>query len=256
MRDYTAVTEAPDTRVTQEALAMLYARYGFACSFCADKDVLEIGCGAGQGLRYLATKSRRAVGGDVTEHLLHVASRHNDQAVAFVRLDAHAIPFCKGSFDVIILYEAIYYLQSADQFLDECCRVLRPGGWLLICSANKEWSGFNPSPSSTMYFSARELADILRAKGFNPRVYGAFPAAVRSPAQRAVALIRRAAVVGHLIPRTMRGKEMLKRLFYGPLVAIPLNVREPLAAPEPLVELADHQSAAGFKVIYGAAQRG
>jgi FlaA1/EpsC-like NDP-sugar epimerase len=40
---------------------------------------------------------------------------------------------------VVILHQAIYYLAQPDRFLDECHRVLRKKGNLLICTNNKEW---------------------------------------------------------------------------------------------------------------------
>jgi len=57
--DYTTVTEMPGLKASREQLAMLYTRYAFAAKFCDGKDVLEVGCGAGQGLGYLATKARK-----------------------------------------------------------------------------------------------------------------------------------------------------------------------------------------------------
>ena len=67
--DYTTVTEIPRGRVTREQLTRMCTRYYFASKFCEGKDVLEVGCGAGQGLGYLARKARRVVGGDCTENM-------------------------------------------------------------------------------------------------------------------------------------------------------------------------------------------
>ncbi|MDP6054050.1 MAG: class I SAM-dependent methyltransferase, partial [Candidatus Latescibacteria bacterium] len=86
---------------------------------------------------------------------------HYRGLVPVLRLDGHSLPFKNDSFDVIILYEAIYYLKEVGCFLEECRRILRSGGHLLICSANKEWDGFNASPYSHTYFSISELNSIL-----------------------------------------------------------------------------------------------
>ena len=107
--DYTGVTEVPGSRVTREQLARMYNRYFFAFQFCEGKDVLEVACGAGQGLGLLARRARKLVGGDYTENLIDVAWKHYGGRIPLVRFDAHTLPFREESFDVVIFYEAIYY---------------------------------------------------------------------------------------------------------------------------------------------------
>lgn len=63
--DYTSVTEITGCNVTSEQLQRMYARYRFASELCDDKEVLEVACGSGQGLGYLAKKAKRVVGGDI-----------------------------------------------------------------------------------------------------------------------------------------------------------------------------------------------
>lgn len=63
--NYTKVTELPDYKITREQLARLYQRYRFALKFCKDKEVLEVACGGGMGLGYLASVSKKVVGGDI-----------------------------------------------------------------------------------------------------------------------------------------------------------------------------------------------
>lgn len=250
LRDYTAVTEATGTPVTHEALSMLYTRYKFAAEFCDGKSVLEVACGSGQGLGFLAARARRVVGADYTEDLLRMARAHYENRVPLVRVDAHKLPFKDQSFDVVILYEAIYYLSQPGDFLAECCRVLRPGGLLLVCTVNKEWSGFNPSPLSTRYFAAGELRELLESKGFHVKLYGAFVVTASSVRGRLIASVRRAAIALGLIPRTMKGKALLKRLFYGKLVSIPPELVEGMAELVPIIPIDAHVMNSRYKVIY------
>jgi ubiquinone/menaquinone biosynthesis C-methylase UbiE len=249
-RDYTCVTETPGDRITREALAMLYTRYAFGASLAAGKDVLEVACGSGGGLGYLARQARRVVGGDVTEGLLRRARTHYNGRVPLLRLDAHALPFAAASFDVIILYEAIYYLASPDAYLEECRRVLRPGGLVLVCTVNKEWPDFNPSPFSVRYYSAVELAGLLGGCGFQPEIYAAFPANHRSVRDHVVSRLKRTAVRLHLVPRSMKGKAWLKQLFLGDLVPAPPEVTEGMAAPESLRPVEGDAPVRGYKVLY------
>jgi len=245
--DYSNVTEASGTLVTGEAIEMLVTRYSWAAAAAAGKDVLEVACGAGQGLGVLARVARRVVGGDYTQALLDGARRQYAGRVPLLRLDGQQLPFRDASFDVILLFEAIYYLPSTDAFLAECRRVLRPRGTLLVCSANRQWSGFNPSPHSTRYFDADSLSQLLGAHGFAVRMFGAFPASTPSASGQIVSMVKRLAVALHLIPKTMKGKELLKRLFLGPLQPFPAELQS-TAASQPLVPVSS--GAGGFKVIY------
>jgi SAM-dependent methyltransferase len=131
------------------------------------------------------------------------------------QLDAHQLPFEDRSFDVAILYEAIYYLAEPEKFFQEAHRVLRDGGILVIATVNKDWREFNPSPFSNRYFSVPELSKLLLDNGFKGEFYGTFSALPDGLKEKVIAYIKRIAVALHLIPKTMKGKEFLKRIFFG-----------------------------------------
>lgn len=253
---YVEVTEAAGTRVTREALDMLLTRYAYAASFSSGRDVLEVACGAAQGLGLLSKRARRVIGGDRTESLLRIGQRQYAGRVPLTRLDAHALPFADRRFDVVLLYEAIYYLSCPVAFLNEARRVLRPDGVLIICTANPERLDFHPSPLSTRYFTARELRDLLRSHGFGADVFGAFPAGEASLSGRLVHTIKRVAAALHLMPRSMKGKEWLKRLFFGPLVQFPAEVQEGSGAYNAPVPLDLNNPTGGYKVLYAVGRPG
>lgn len=248
--DYTGVTEAPGIRVTREAASMVYSRYRFFAGFCAGRDVLEVACGVGQGLGYLARAARAVVGGDITQGLLSRAREHYRERIPLVRLDAQELPFPDGSFDVVILNEAIYYLPDADRFLRGCHRVLRRGGALLVASINCEWPDFNPSPFSTRYFAAGALQEICRRHGFETRLYAGFRVPEPGVRDLLVSGIKRAAVRLRLIPGDMKRKELLKRLFLGRLVDYPAEVSDDLAAYDEPQPLDPGAGVTGHKVLY------
>jgi ubiquinone/menaquinone biosynthesis C-methylase UbiE len=202
-------------------MEMLWTRYSFAAEFCRGRDVLEVACGAGQGLGLLAKTAARVVGGDYTERLLDLAKRHYGSRVPLVRLDGQQLPFRDATFDVVLLYEAVYYLPEPPLFLEECRRVLRPGGRVLLCTANKSVADFNPSPFYRRYYSGTELIELFRQYRFDPILLGAFPVARETLRDRLVSAIKRTAVALHVVPKTMRGKALLKRLFFGPLEVTP-----------------------------------
>jgi len=85
--DYFRFSETPGGRVKREAVSMPRTRYASASGFGEGRGVLELGCGAGMGLRYLGRDGRRLIAGDYTESMLRVAKRENLR-VHRIRLDA------------------------------------------------------------------------------------------------------------------------------------------------------------------------
>jgi SAM-dependent methyltransferase len=230
---------------------MLYTRYSFSSRFCEGKEVLELGCGSGMGLGYLAQHARRVVGGDYTESMLLSAQGRLRGHVPLVRLDAHSLPFKDDSFDVVVLFEALYYLARPQEFLKECRRVLRGNGTLLMCSANREWKGFSPSALSEKYFSSSELRELLAENHFDSEIFGGFPASADSLSEKVTQAVRGLAVRLNLIPRTMRGKELLKQIFFGRLIRLGAAVEENMAEIEALIPIrSGRRTSPRFKVLY------
>lgn len=253
--DYVDVTETPDTKGSQEQIGRLYARYRFASEFCVNKDVLEVACGAGLGLGYLARSAKKVVGGDIDETNLKFARQtyENRANVVIQSLDAQDLHFDDKSFDVVILYEALYYLAQPERFIDEARRVLRREGVLIICSANKDWLGFNPSPYSYIYFSVPELHSLLQRKGFAVSMFAECPAQSGNMKGKVISGIKQFAVALNLIPKTMKGKEKLKRIFLGKLSPLPTEVTDGMADYTPPVPIAHNAPVTNYKVIFAVA---
>lgn len=252
--DFSTVTELSGHQAHAEQLSMIHTRYSLAQQRCDGKDVLEVACGPGRGLGYLALRARSVTAGDLTPALIDSARAYYGERVKLSVLDAQKLPFADASFDLVLLYEAFYYLPQPEQFLAEAHRVLRPGGELLLSMPNPEWDGFNPSPFSVRYFTADELRTVLVARSFVPRIMAGFAAAPRGPLGLAVSAVRRAAVSLGVIPKTMKGKAWLKGAFYGPLAELgpELDTSVPVAA---LVDAAPGPTP-GYKMLYALATRG
>jgi SAM-dependent methyltransferase len=251
---YIAVTEQPGQPASRIQLEMLEARYAWAAEQARGKDVLEAGCGAGMGLPVLGRVARSVQAGDVDAENLRAARAGcaGHANVSLRAFQAQNLPFPDEAFDLVLLFEAIYYVPDVRRFLEETRRVLRPGGTLLIVTVNPEWEGFNPSPLKTRYWSTADLLTTLRERGFAARVHGAFPETA-SLNTRVIGLVRRAAVALDLIPRTMRGKAILKRLFYGRLKAVPALVGASIAPPT--LEELDAAGSRHHRVLYATAHK-
>jgi len=251
--DYSDVTELPGSRASEEQLSRLLHRYRTAARHCRGKDVLEVACGGGQGLGCLARQARLLVGADCSETNLRYARRHYQGRAKLVGLDAHRLPFPGGSFDVVILFEAIYYLGAPEEFLAESRRVLRPDGVLVISTVNRDWPDFHPSPHSIRYFSAPELASSLGAAQFEAQLFGAFPASDGSAKGWLLSRIKRTAVKLDLMPGTMKRRELFKRIFLGKLNSIPPELDPGSMAYTPPVPIPSDASDFGFKTLYAVA---
>jgi SAM-dependent methyltransferase len=214
--DFSTVTETWGLGASPEQLAMQYFRYRMASDIAHGGSVLEVGCGSGMGLPYLAPHARMVVGGDYTMALLREARKHVPDS-NLVRFDAQHLPFRDGVFDTVLMLEMIYYVADQDAAFAECRRVLRPGGRLMVCLPNRDRPDFNPSPFSTRYPNLGEIGSLLRRAGFDVNVYGAFAVEAASARDRILGPLRHVAVRYRLIPSSMQAKAMLKRMLYGKL---------------------------------------
>lgn len=234
---YADVTELAGTEITVEQLERMSHRYHWAASFCSGKDVVEVACGSGQGLGILSSVARSLQAGDISPKILSIPRTHYGSRVELQEMDAHKLPFPNGSKDVIILFEALYYVADPERFVEECRRILRPGGKVLIATANKDLPDFNPSPFSHRYFGTVELSQLFGASSFKVELFGYLPVEKISWRQRLLRPIKRLAVGLGLVPKTMAGKKLLKRLVFGRLVEMPVelpSLATPFEFPTPL----------------------
>jgi lipopolysaccharide/colanic/teichoic acid biosynthesis glycosyltransferase len=251
---FSTITEKWGMRASPEQYSMAYARYKLAGIHSQGKRVLEAGCGVGMGLGYLASRVRRIVAGDYTASNLQLAKAHHGTKVPLVQFDAQRMPFKDGSFDTVIFFEALYYLKSQEQFVAECHRVLDEEGILLLSLPNRNRSGFISSPYSTTYPSALELNLVLRAQWFEPRVLGGYPVSGKGILDPLKSLMRTIALSLGLVPKTLSGRALVKRLIHGKLPVLN-GIRDGMAESPELVLISPDVPSERFKNLYVVATR-
>ena len=102
--------------------------------------LLEVGCGLGTDLLQFAKGGATAVGIDLSSQSIALADRHfrvfGIQA-SFTRGDAENLPFPDGSFDVVYSFGVLHHVPDTQRAIDECYRVLKPGGKLILMLYNR-----------------------------------------------------------------------------------------------------------------------
>jgi SAM-dependent methyltransferase len=253
MPDFSTVTELAGDEVSQEQVERICHRYYWAGGYCAGKDVLEVACGSGQGLGYLSQTAKSLAAGDYDAKILSIAKAHYGDQFELKQFDAQDMPFEDSSKDVIILFEALYYLPSAAKFVAECKRILRPDGRVLIANANKDLYDFNPSPYTYEYHGVVELERLFAEHGFQAEYFGHLPVGEVSLRQKVLRPVKKLAVSLGLIPKTAEGKKLLKRLVFGGLVKMPSEVTEGMFPYQEPSRLPTGTPDKDHKVIYCAA---
>lgn len=254
------LTETTGIPISREGADMIYTRYRVASRLAAGRRVLEVGCGAGQGLGLVGSAAEAVIGGDYSLALLRSGRAHYGSRFPLVCLSAERLPFASATFDTVLCFEASYYVPDMALAFREIVRVLRGAGTVLFVNANPERPDFITSPHSTHYHTADECRSALSALGLKVQVEGAFPVDATGSGTRSRALsvarsaARRVLEGLHLVPRTLRGRARLKRLIYGRLREVPAELAEGFgeeAARTPVTP----GPVTGFKVLYVTARK-
>jgi SAM-dependent methyltransferase len=259
MPDFSAITEQPASHLTAEQMARIEQRYRWGAQWAAGKRVLEVSCGAGIGLGRLASVAESLVGCDLTYSMVALTHQHYTHRVPLVCCDAQTLPFGAGSFDLLLSFEAIYYLPRLDCFLCEAHRLLSPAGHLLIATSNPDWPHFVPGAQSVFYPAVPALATGLQQAGFaQVQVWGALPSEESTNSrQRLIARVRRQSRAVAWLSADTRLSHWLKRLAYGSLIPLPAELPSHHAADpsHDLTPLDPTRHDYRHRVIFVSAQR-
>jgi SAM-dependent methyltransferase len=101
------------------------------------KNILELGCGGGQNAIVLAKWGANAWGVDQSAKQLDYARQLAHQegvTVNFLEANMESMPELNGdSFDIILSSHAINYVENLQAVLQECARLLKLGGRVVLC---------------------------------------------------------------------------------------------------------------------------
>ncbi len=98
--------------------------------------LLDLGCGDGNNLAWLAPFGERLYGSDYNLIRLARARQHGPHATLFLA-DILDYPARDASFDVIFFNHVIEHIRDDNTALRTVCRILKPGGLLVLGTPNE-----------------------------------------------------------------------------------------------------------------------
>jgi ubiquinone/menaquinone biosynthesis C-methylase UbiE len=121
------IAEHQDRRTaeTSERLHRLLAPSG-------EERALDVGTGAGEVAIALAPFIREVVGIDIVPELLAEGRKRAPANVELLEADATALPFDRGSFDIVATARTLHHVPRPELVLAEMNRVLRVGGTMVV----------------------------------------------------------------------------------------------------------------------------
>lgn len=174
------------------------------------KRVLDVGCGiGGPAFEMARTHGANVTGIDLEAPLIErataVARKHGlENQCAFKTVDPGLLPFADQSFDIVLSSGAVTQTNPTNEIIDECYRVLAPGGHLTCY----EWMKSDRQYSDDMYYwfkmegltyalnTLDEFAGLFRDSGFADILTTDASSWYRAEARREYELIK-----GDLYPR-------------------------------------------------------
>lgn len=145
-------------------------------------DVVELGCGSGRFTGTIASKAGSVVATDLSDSLLDAAKRRlgDRPGITFRKEDCIATSFPSDSFDTVFMANLLHIIESPDRALEECHRILRRGGTLVIVSftghGTRLWERmkmvarflrrWGKPPPHVHWFSPEGVGSMLEEAGF------------------------------------------------------------------------------------------
>lgn len=159
--------------VSNEKIDHLLQRLDF--SRC--RSILDLGCGTGVLFRFLIQLTRREAqifACDFAEAMTHLAVQQCGPGPILLCACARYLPFQNNRFDLIIAFHVFPHIRGKLSALQECWRVLKPGGELVIMHAhssreiNTIHNQIGGAVKNHRLPSGADLGRMLNLVGFQP----------------------------------------------------------------------------------------
>jgi ubiquinone/menaquinone biosynthesis C-methylase UbiE len=190
-REYELMFRAEDRHWWYQSLRAMIAAAWTRHVRAPYPDALDIGCGTGALMTWLASRAN-ATGLDFSPHALAFSRKRG--LTRILRADAAALPLDAASFDVAVSCDVLYHKAVGDPLvvLKEACRVLKPSGVVMINVPAYPWlqSTHDIGIHTARRFTKYEVIALFNQAGFS-HVYATYWNTLLFPAAAAVRLWRR-----------------------------------------------------------------
>jgi ABC-2 type transport system ATP-binding protein len=145
-------------------------------------ELVEFGCGTGKFTVSIAEKSKSLIATDISDSLLEKAKSrvHNHPHVTIQKENCMAASFSSGALDSVFMANLIHVIENPTKTLQECRRILRNGGRIVIVSFTGHgmslWEKikmgvrfaktFGKPPAHAHSYSLDNVVSILEKNGF------------------------------------------------------------------------------------------
>lgn len=136
--------------------------------YLKNKTVLEIGCGYGNLLQAFQELGYRVIGIDIDNDAEKICK---EKKLEFHKcdVDKDKLPFYNNSIESIICIHLMEHLRNVPRFLEECYRILKKSGIIVIISPNWEkfYKNYWDDPTHVTPVSKRGMKNMLIAHNFD-----------------------------------------------------------------------------------------
>ncbi len=145
-------------------------------------EMVEFGCGTGVFTETIVKKTKSMIATDLSDNLLAVAKTRlgNHPKVKFQKENCMATSFPPKALDAVFMANVIHIIESPNTLLQECYRILRDNGTIVIVSFTdhgmKIWEkikmglrfarSWGKPPAHTHTLSPGSLASMVKKAGF------------------------------------------------------------------------------------------
>ena len=166
MKDYVEVVynenERPVTTYPDKLAYYLFKRFGMQ----AGDKLLDNGCGRGDFLSGFAKLGLKCYGTDIS---MHAKDRISGFAEFYmVNIESGLLPFNDNFFDIVFTKSVIEHFYNPSNFIQECYRVLKPGGRIIIMTP--DWKTtifiFYDDPTHVHPYTCASIRELLILNGF------------------------------------------------------------------------------------------
>lgn len=163
-------------------------------------DVLDVGSGDGAAASYLAAGCKSLMCIDTSAQMIAAAAERlaEHPRVRTQVADVQELPFRAASFDAVLLFHTLTYVERPSRAVAECARVLRPGGRLVVLSLDEHaetkltapygerHAGFSPRALRTLVDKAglRSISSIIASRERKKPHFRVVLAVARKPEDR------------------------------------------------------------------------